>query len=74
MGEEERKMNICLNKRPRQQMSNMNGNGYNGTLAGVGPDGVYCHLVQMRGLPFKASDQDIRKFFENLKISGKDES
>ena len=39
-------------------------------LAGVGPDGVYCHLVQMRGLPFKAHESDIRKFFEKFRVSG----
>ena len=64
MCEEERKMNITLNKRPRLPQFT------NGSLAGVGPDGVYCHLVQMRGLPFKASEFDIKNFFGKLKVSG----
>lgn len=63
MCEEERKMNITLNKRPRLPQFT------NGSLAGVGPDGVYCHLVQMRGLPFKASEFDIKNFFGKLKVS-----
>ena len=39
-------------------------------MAGVGPDGVYCHLIQMRGLPFKANEGDVRKFFESYRVSG----
>ena len=39
-------------------------------MAGVGPDGVYCHLIQMRGLPFKANEVDVRKFFESYRVSG----
>lgn len=39
------------------------------SLAGVGPDGVYCHVVQMRGLPFRASEEDIRTFFHPTVIS-----
>ena len=39
-------------------------------MAGVGPDGVYCHLIQMRGLPFKANEADVRKFFESYRVSG----
>lgn len=44
-------------------------NRRNMSFAGVGPDGVYCHLVQMRGLPFRASEDDIRSFFQPLIIS-----
>ena len=32
-------------------------------------DGVYCHVVQMRGLPFRASEEDIRTFFHPTVIS-----
>lgn len=37
--------------------------------AGVGPDGVYCHIIQMRGLPFRASEEEIRFFFAPISVS-----
>lgn len=43
-----------------------NGDHYgqrNSSLKGVGLDGVYRHVVQMRGLPFRATEEQVRSFF-----------
>ena len=32
-------------------------------------DGVYCHIIQMRGLPFRASEEEIRSFFSPISVS-----
>jgi len=67
MAEQTRKMKLLHSKRcpplPQAPIP------YPMHMAGVGPDGVYCHLVQMRGLPFKANEADIRKFFERFRVS-----
>jgi len=62
-------MNEAGNRMRGSQFPLDNPGRKNLSLVGVGPDGVYCHLVQMRGLPFRATDEDIRAFFAPTPIS-----
>ena len=68
MAEQARKIKLYQEKRSFSQ-SNLPQPPF--SYVGVGPDGVYCHLIQMRGLPFKATEKDIRSFFDQFQICGK---
>ena len=68
MAEQGRKIKLYQEKRSFSQ-SNLPQPPF--SYVGVGPDGVYCHLIQMRGLPFKATEKDIRSFFDQFQICGK---